>query len=136
MVRRSNILYFLILIRACVYSSSCARRSLPCNYNHSAPTTSLAKKKALRASAENSGPTASPPSPSPPASSHGAFLGQAPVGVADGPTHRDGKPQEGSELDLKRKNDELEPIQQHKRPRTEGSPASDSAFLDSPPHGL
>jgi len=126
------------LIFSRVYSSSCARRSLPCNYNHNAPATGLPalRKKAHRTSAGNSGPTGSPRSPSPPASSNGAVLSQAPLGASDGPMYRDGPALEGGQLDLKRKNDDSELIQQQKRPRTESSPVSDSDSLNSLPRGL
>jgi len=39
--------------------------------------------------------------------------------------YRDGPALEGGQLDLKRKNDDSELIQQQKRPRTESSPVSD-----------
>jgi hypothetical protein len=111
---------------------------LPCNYNHLTSTTnpSASRKKAHRPSTANSGPTASPPPQSPPASSHGAYMGQAPVGAPDGQMHHEGTSLEGDELDLKRKSDDSEPIQQQKRLRTEESPALDSGSVDSSPRGL
>jgi hypothetical protein len=131
MVRQSpQPLTFMFSFPPLIYSSSCARRSLPCNYNHNAPANNLARKKA-RASAGNSGPTASPRSPSPPASTNGAFSNQAPLGASDGPMRREGISLESRELDLKRKNDDSELSQLQKRPRTESSPTSDSESLDS-----
>ena len=50
--------------------------------------------------------------------------------------YRDGPALEGGQLDLKRKNDDSELIQQQKRPRTESSPVSDSDSLNSLPRGL
>jgi len=106
--------------------SSCARRSLPCNYNHIGPThVTGSRKRAHRPSTANSGPTASPPSQSPPLSSHGAYHGQVPAGAPDG------TPLERGELDLKRKSHDSESIQHHKRLRTDGSSAGDSDSLNS-----
>lgn len=103
--------------------SSCARRTLPCNYNHDEPITNLpiSRKKPRQSSASKSGPASSPPSQTPPTSSQGALLGQAPLKILDGSTHLDEATIDESEIDVKRKIEDLEPTQIRKRRRTEDS---------------
>jgi hypothetical protein len=95
--------------------SSCARRTLPCNYNHDEPTNlPMSRKKPRQSSSTSkSGPAASPPSQSPPTCSQG---GHAP----DGPVilHREDATVDQGDIDLKRKIEDSEPTQIRKRLRT------------------
>ena len=98
--------------------SSCERRTLPCNYNHDAPTTNLpvSRKRARRPSSSQTRPTTTPPSPSPPDGSHAYVSGRAP----DEPIHRSvANSVDESEVDLKKKIEDSEP--RHKRMRKEES---------------
>ena len=88
----------------------------------------MARKKAQRLANANLGPTTSRSSQSPPNSSHG--------GARDGQMHRDGTSLEGGEIDLKRKSNNSESIQQQKRLRMESSPTPDSDSPNSSARGL
>lgn len=102
--------------------SSCARRSLPCNYNHDSSSNGVAKKGSRRASLSSKVPPSvvapsvhSPPIHSPPSSTvvgdvryqNGTPLGDTPGESMDG--------------DLKRKIDDIEPSQIQKRMRVDES---------------
>ena len=104
--------------------SSCERRTLPCNYNHDAPTTNLplSRKRARRPSASQARLTTSPPPLSPPDGSH-AYATQVTGSTPDEHTHRNvANIVDESEVDLKRTIEDLEP--RHKRMRREESPTS------------
>ncbi|KAG9315715.1 hypothetical protein JVU11DRAFT_3362 [Chiua virens] len=102
--------------------SSCARRSLPCNYNHESHNNGANKKGARRASLSskvppNIGPPSvhSPPAHSPPSST---VVGD--VRYQNG-TPMEDTPGESMDSDLKRKIDDIEPSPIQKRMRVDES---------------
>ncbi|EGN98218.1 hypothetical protein SERLA73DRAFT_91480 [Serpula lacrymans var. lacrymans S7.3] len=109
--------------------SSCARRSLPCNYNHesSAQNGTAQKKGGRRASTSKAGPgpgsdNISPPTNSPQSSSQLQSSGNDSRFSANGPTTmQGGSAMEQNEGDLKRKMDDDEAGQLQKRMRVDDS---------------
>jgi hypothetical protein len=104
--------------------SSCARRSLPCNYNHDTSNNGANKKGSRRSSTSSKvaptvmalpPSTCSPPMQSPPSST---LVGD--VRYANGAPLED-TAGESMDIDLKRKSDDIEPSQNQKRMRVDGS---------------
>ncbi|KAH0832112.1 hypothetical protein J3R83DRAFT_13021 [Lanmaoa asiatica] len=102
--------------------SSCARRSLPCNYNHDSSNNGANKKGSRRASLSSKVPPSvvppsvhSPPTQSPPSST---VVGD--VRYQNG-TPLEDTPGESMDVDLKRKIDDIESSQIQKRMRVDES---------------
>lgn len=99
--------------------SSCARRSLPCNYNHDSSNNGANKKGSRRASLSSKVPPSVVPSSvhtqSPPSST---VVGD--VRYQNG-TPLEDIPGESMDVDLKRKIDDIEPSQIQKRMRVDES---------------
>ncbi|KAF8558243.1 hypothetical protein OG21DRAFT_1474968 [Imleria badia] len=102
--------------------SSCARRSLPCNYNHDSSNNGANKKGGRRASLSSKvPPTVVPPSVhSPPTQSPPSSTVVGDVRYQNGTPLQD-TPGESMDVDLKRKIDDIEPSQIQKRMRVDES---------------
>ncbi|KIJ62639.1 hypothetical protein HYDPIDRAFT_94135 [Hydnomerulius pinastri MD-312] len=105
--------------------SSCARRSLPCNYNHDTSNNGANKKGSRRASTSSKVPPSVVPPPS--SSVHSPPTHSPPSSTVVGDArYQNGTPLEDvagepMDVDLKRKIDDVEPTQIQKRMRVEES---------------
>ncbi|KAG1746014.1 uncharacterized protein EDB91DRAFT_1120238 [Suillus paluster] len=107
--------------------SSCARRSLPCNYNHDSSASGANKKGARRAStskatapqlSQHPPSVQSPPANSPPSST---VVGDSRYSTGKSSEENPGEPMD---VDLKRKMDDMEPSHIQKRMRVDETPVN------------
>ena len=107
--------------------SSCARRSLPCNYVHDSNTNGAQKKGARRASTSRVATATVHQSRSPPTGTHTPLSAPpAPSNVPDGYRHRDDSAHE-AEIELKRIVEDPEAGRPLKKMRMDSSPMPSEA---------